>query len=343
MAQLERLAALREAGHLTDSEFQDQKARVLQTPTSQEAVSGAAPTAKPPLPAAKNVSAADPEYITRHRNKKTHLLLKVYMFIGIIPWALGAIASFRVFDILGGVVFLAFGLLYIVLAYVAWRLGDTFRLWARPDSLFVFGGIAQIAKAKLFWLVGPQSVAVLIAAGLCFYAFIFSVDLSEKIFGSKETNGSSAPMAAAAVSSAPEMPSSDLTAAAPDAAESGSVLSDASSSMATESRSESPTQPSPDNAPTREDTSTVTPGSDEQLGRAIHDALTLGRSVGWRSQSGQAFGYVSVSTTQQYSDRICRSYRYTVQSGSDTSPPRDGVACRVGAGDWALNGQPLAQ
>lgn len=68
-------------------------------------------------------------------------------------WVVGAILS--------GVGLVAF----FLLANVAWNIGDALRRFAHPDMYWVSGGFSDLIRARLFWLVGPQSAAVAILFG----------------------------------------------------------------------------------------------------------------------------------------------------------------------------------
>ena len=60
------------------------------------------------------------------------------------------------------------GVAFLLLAPVAWALGDAFRRFAKPDLLLA-GSAMDLAKKKLFWKMGPQFVGVGIAFGALFF------------------------------------------------------------------------------------------------------------------------------------------------------------------------------
>lgn len=62
----------------------------------------------------------------------------------------------------GGIGRAAYAAAFIVVALIAWRIGDVFRKFAQPDAVFASGAV-EMAGKKLFWIVGPQVVAVWLA------------------------------------------------------------------------------------------------------------------------------------------------------------------------------------
>ena len=44
-------------------------------------------------------------------------------------------------------------------------IGDAIRRFALPEQFFTTGGVGSILKTKIFWMVGPQTVGVVI--GVC--------------------------------------------------------------------------------------------------------------------------------------------------------------------------------
>jgi hypothetical protein len=59
---------------------------------------------------------------------------------------------------------------FFILGPVAWRIGNAFRKFARPDMFFARGAL-DIAQKKLFWMVGPQIVAM----GALFWVIMMGV------------------------------------------------------------------------------------------------------------------------------------------------------------------------
>lgn len=45
-------------------------------------------------------------------------------------------------------------------------LGDAIRRFALPDAFYTTGGMGSILKTKLFWMIGPQAIGVVIGVAL---------------------------------------------------------------------------------------------------------------------------------------------------------------------------------
>jgi hypothetical protein len=45
-------------------------------------------------------------------------------------------------------------------------LGDAIRRFALPDAFYTTGGMGSILKTKLFWMIGPQAIGVLVGVAL---------------------------------------------------------------------------------------------------------------------------------------------------------------------------------
>jgi len=54
---------------------------------------------------------------------------------------------------------------FVFLGPIAWRVGDVFRRFAHPDLYFASGAM-DLAKKRLFWMVGPQFVSLVIVWGI---------------------------------------------------------------------------------------------------------------------------------------------------------------------------------
>jgi hypothetical protein len=341
ISQLERLAALKERGHITDEEYAAQKQKLLGV---------AAPTSPPPSPPLQatqpptKASVRNEGFSTDEDNgstrapkitRKIHPLLSLFIIVGIGGSLIGVVVAAIQFSMVGVVACLVFGATFWYAAYIGWAIGDAFRRWIRPDSIFVFGGVTQLVKTRLFWMVGPQTVGVLVAAAICGSVAVIIAGLAGSLFGVSPPNAAGAQAASAAAPAVSPSAANVMSAAAVQAA------SPPVSSVPApdESSAEPAVTPDQQAAPQQQDIPAITPESNAELGRAVRDALSLGRSLSWRSDAGDASGYVSVSSAQDYGDRTCRTYRYTVQNGPEVSPPKDGTACRVGLGDWNLNSQ----
>ena len=56
---------------------------------------------------------------------------------------------------------------FLVIGPIAWNIGDAFRRFAYPSMYFANGAV-DLAKKRLFWMIGPQSIAVGLAATAAF-------------------------------------------------------------------------------------------------------------------------------------------------------------------------------
>jgi len=61
-----------------------------------------------------------------------------------------------------GIIMIGGAIVFFLLAPIGWALGDMFRRFVHPDMYFASGAMGLL-KARLFWLVGPQLVGVLVA------------------------------------------------------------------------------------------------------------------------------------------------------------------------------------
>ena len=50
--------------------------------------------------------------------------------------------------------------------FIGAKIGRMVRDWLMPDSFYTTGGITEIAKTKLFWAIGPQTIGFCIGLGL---------------------------------------------------------------------------------------------------------------------------------------------------------------------------------
>jgi len=72
--------------------------------------------------------------------------------------------------------------LFFFSAPIGWKLGDSFRKFAQPSMYFANGAI-DLAKKRLFWMVGPQATGVLIVFLILAITstFLLDSDVLEKI------------------------------------------------------------------------------------------------------------------------------------------------------------------
>lgn len=102
------------------------------------------------------------------KKKKKPVLLYIVTWLGVglfgtlsaIVLSKGAISN--------GLVILACAIGFFFVAPIAWKLGDMFREFTQPTALFASGAV-DMAKKKMFWLIGPQ----LIAVGIAFCGFVY--------------------------------------------------------------------------------------------------------------------------------------------------------------------------
>lgn len=80
---------------------------------------------------------------------------------------------------------------------------------------------------------------------------------------------------------------------------------------------------------------TITPDTSEELREAVIKSLKTGKAARWR-ESGSISGYVSSSLTQEYPDKVCRSFIYTIkQRGTEITSPV-GLGCKFPGQDWEI-------
>jgi len=84
---------------------------------------------------------------------------KICSILGFIIIVIYAINIIWRGGILAGCAGIIFAFLYFFLAPFAWMLGEMFRRFAAPDLYFADGAI-DLAKKRLFWMLGPQVSAV---------------------------------------------------------------------------------------------------------------------------------------------------------------------------------------
>lgn len=50
--------------------------------------------------------------------------------------------------------------------FIGAMMGDAIRRFTQPDAFFTSGGMGSILKTKLFWMVGPQCIGLVIGAAI---------------------------------------------------------------------------------------------------------------------------------------------------------------------------------
>ncbi len=92
------------------------------------------------------------------------VLLLVGGFAGLA--AIAFLQNGRGYPLLGGFTLIG-ALAYLITAPLGWWIGDLFRRFTQPDLYFASGAI-DMAKKRLFWMVGPQTIGVLLPVMLLF-------------------------------------------------------------------------------------------------------------------------------------------------------------------------------
>lgn len=87
------------------------------------------------------------------------ILPRILAIIGALPIAINSLGTLSRGEIIPGLILAIAGISFFFIAPIAWQLGDVFRRFAQPDLFFANGAI-DIAKTRLFWMVGPQFIAV---------------------------------------------------------------------------------------------------------------------------------------------------------------------------------------
>lgn len=104
--------------------------------------------------------------------RKDHSVGKAILLLlriaGVALLGLGAYSVFGEGRYLEGLALLVAAVVFVLLAGVAWSVGNFVRQFVMPDMYFVRGGTKALFKARLFWMYGPQSAAVAIWVGICF-------------------------------------------------------------------------------------------------------------------------------------------------------------------------------
>jgi hypothetical protein len=120
-----------------------------------EMIEEASPT-KPPAEddASSEEAAPEPEPADQF-----FFIAKICSFLGFIIIGIYAINIIWRGEILAGCAGILFAFIFFFLAPFAWKLGDLFRRFAAPDLYFADGAI-DLAKKRLFWMIGPQFSAV---------------------------------------------------------------------------------------------------------------------------------------------------------------------------------------
>lgn len=106
----------------------------------------------------------DEEYT---QNTKKPLLVRISIGIVGVSCGVGTVLSFVNGSFLVGMFFLTIFIIFYLLANIGFKLGELFLKFARPDLFFASGAI-DMAKKRVFWLIGPQVISLGISLVLAF-------------------------------------------------------------------------------------------------------------------------------------------------------------------------------
>ena len=112
-----------------------------------------APTPSEPEPEPVPSEAEQPE------PTKKPLGARILGILGLLGFICIALTCFSNGRVLPGIACIIAGGGFIFMAPIAWKVGDAFRKFAHPDIYFANGAV-DLAQKKLFWMYGPQIIAV---------------------------------------------------------------------------------------------------------------------------------------------------------------------------------------
>lgn len=138
-----------------------------------EMIPSVAPTViSAPIGDASGMSSPQPDKPRPSR----HPLVWVCMILGVVILIGSAIQDFSRIGFLGFLGNIIAAVVFCFLVPLAWSIGDAFRKFAHPDMYFASGAV-NLAKKKLFWMIGPQMISVGIAF---FIAFLIAYQFEPK-------------------------------------------------------------------------------------------------------------------------------------------------------------------
>lgn len=115
------------------------------------------------LEASASAMPEESESTSRPVQKPSKPMLPIILgIIGAILFALLAYPQFMKGETGVGMALLGGAVTFYMIAPIAWKLGDAFRKFAQPEMFFANGSV-DLAKKKLFWMVGPQFIGIGIA------------------------------------------------------------------------------------------------------------------------------------------------------------------------------------
>jgi len=125
-------------------------------------VASAPPPTAEPLQPAVAVAAPAPQIVTRPAKPRRHPVQLILLVAGLLYFLAVGIYGAGNGNLVSAGVSAGCALIFALFVPVAWALGDAFRRFAMPTRYRASGAI-DLAKKKLFWMIGPQSVGVVIA------------------------------------------------------------------------------------------------------------------------------------------------------------------------------------
>jgi len=173
------------------------------------------PTPSPALSVAQAVPAPreplGPAAPVKKPKARTHPILMLLMILGVAYFIVAAVVCLVRGHFLGVGANLVGALLFPLCAPLGWVLGDAFRQFAMPSWYFGSGAI-DLAKQRLFWMIGPQSVGVLIAFGIFAGAALLSDNMRTWMFEARPVGTNTATNALAPTATAATAPANVVAA-----------------------------------------------------------------------------------------------------------------------------------
>jgi len=96
------------------------------------------------------------------RRRGLHPLLVLYIVAGCAAFGAAAVYLRDQDRALAAAAAVGAAIVFVPLAPIAWAIGDVVRRFANPSAYFVSGGAMALAQTRLYWMIGPQSVAVFV-------------------------------------------------------------------------------------------------------------------------------------------------------------------------------------
>lgn len=125
-----------------------------------EMVGGGEPTGSPAR-FSRQDEEADTEAV-KSTKRKNHPLAGLFGLLGAGFMVILGVAASSEGEPSAGVPLCIAAVIFFLLTPVAWSIGDWARRFAMPDFMLVNGGFKELFANRVFWTIGPQSIAVLI-------------------------------------------------------------------------------------------------------------------------------------------------------------------------------------